>query len=230
MRPMSSPLDLGALYREAREDLARLVRTLSPSQLSTPVPACPPWTVHDVIAHLAGDAVDAVSGGREGTGAERAEAHIAERASTPTTVVLREWERVATQVEMLLTKSGGAAVDPVVELAAHEHDIRGALGLPGNRDSRAVEVATDRIVSLWFSKIESSGLPDVVIHDGSDDVVAGRFDAPVGFRASSFEVFRAGMGRRSRAQIERRLHDTDDPGAYVPLLCLRGPAEADIVE
>lgn len=229
--PMAEPVDLGVLYREAREDFERLVRSLSPGQLATPVPACSPWTVHDVVAHVVGEAVEAVAGGGGAvSGPDRVADHVAERSSTPTTVVLREWERAATQFELLLSKSGGSAVEPVVDLVTHEHDVRGAVGLPGNRDSRAVQVGTERVVSLWFSKIESAGLPDVVIHDGSDDVVAGRFDAPVGFRASPFEIFRAGHGRRSRSQIEGRFHDTDDPAAYVPLLCLRGPAESDIVE
>ena len=231
MPTMNRPLDVGTAYRDAREDIEALVRSLTPDQLAAPVPACPGWTVHDVVSHVTGVAADAVGVGWRGAPRpEQTSEQVTERAATPTNVVLREWERAASQFELLLTKSGGVAIEPVMDLVNHEHDIRGALGLPGNRASEGVAIAIDRVVSLWFSKIDSAGLPDVVIHDGPDEVVAGRFDAPVGFRASPFEVFRSGFGRRSRAQIERRFHDVDDPAPYVDLLCLFGPADTDIVE
>jgi hypothetical protein len=117
----------------------------------------------------------------------------------------------------------------VADVVVHEQDMRGALGLPGHRDTPLIDLVTAPVAKLWESKIDSAGLEPVVVKDG-DEVLYGSPDAPVEMRASRFEFFRAAYGRRSRSQIERRLGGTDDPGAYVDLLCVFGPAESDLVE
>lgn len=227
---MSERIDLGASYRRAHETVAELVRTLSPQQLQTSVPACPGWSVHDVVSHLTGVVTDVV-GGRPYVGHdEQAASQVGERAETPTSVVLREWERSASQFEVVLSRSGVSDLTPVLDVAVHEQDIRGALGLPGNRDGELIQLAVERAAQLLLSKLESAGLDPVVIMDDAGSVVAGHSDAPVSIRMSPFEYFRAAYGRRSRAQIERRIHGTREAGLYVPLLCVSGPAEADIIE
>jgi hypothetical protein len=145
-------------------------------------------------------------------------------------IVLREWERSASQVEVVLSRSGVSDLTPVFDVAVHEHDIRGALGLPDNRAGELLGLAVERTARLLSSKVESAGLDPVVIVDDAESVVFGDGAAPVTIRMSQFEYFRAAFGRRSRAQIERRVHGTNQPGAYVPLICLSAPAVADIIE
>ncbi len=228
---MSQVVDLGETYRGAREAVAELVRTLSPEQLHTQVPACPGWSVHDVISHLTGVATDKVNGQlRDGGDEEQAAPQVVARAETPTAVVLREWERSASQFEVVLSRSGVSDLTPVFDVVVHEHDIRGALGLPENRGGELIGLAVERAARVLLSKVESAGLETVVIVDEAESVIAGNGHAPVTIRMSPFEFFRAAFGRRSRAQIERRIHGTNEPGAYVPLLCLSPPPEADIIE
>ena len=50
--------DWGALYAEHVADLSALAGDLTEDQLATLVPATPAWTVHEVLAHLAGSASD----------------------------------------------------------------------------------------------------------------------------------------------------------------------------
>lgn len=227
---MTSSLDLGGGYRTAREDVAALVRALGPEQLSAAVPACPGWTVHDVVSHLTGAATDAVNGRLRGMPEpSQTTAQVAERAGSPTSIVLREWERTASQFEVVLSKASSSLLYAVVDVVVHEQDIRGALGLPGNRDNSLIEMALDRALELFASKVESAGLPGVVFEEG-DEVIAGSPTASVKYGASVFETFRAVYGRRSRTQIERRFSGTDDPAPYVPLLCTFGPAVTDIIE
>lgn len=222
--------DLGVSYRQAREGVAELIRSLSPDQLTRPVPACPGWTVHDVVAHMTGVASDVITGRLAGIPDEsQTAAQVADRAGTPTSVVLREWERSASQLEALLSKGGRSNLPPVVDVVVHEQDIRGALGLPGNRDTPLIDLVTAPVVRLWESKIDSAGLAPAAIVDGQR-LLYGSPEAPVRMQTSRFELFRAAYGRRSRSQIERRIHGTDDPGAYVDLLCVFGPAESDLVE
>jgi uncharacterized protein (TIGR03083 family) len=54
--------DLAGMYRETRERLAGLVAGLDKAQLGTPVPACPGWSVADVVGHLAAIPEDALAG------------------------------------------------------------------------------------------------------------------------------------------------------------------------
>jgi uncharacterized protein (TIGR03083 family) len=228
---VSEGVDLGVVYRVAREAVTQLVRTLSPEQLQTSVPACPGWTVHDVVSHLTGAATDVVNGRlRDGGDEQQSAPQVVERAETPTLVVLREWERSASQVEVVLSRSGVSDLTPVFDVAVHEHDIRGALDLPDNRGGELVGLAVEHTARLLLSKVESAGLDPVVIVDDAESVVFGDGASAVTIRMSLFEFFRAAFGRRSRAQIERRVHGTNQPGAYVPLICLSAPAGADIIE
>lgn len=223
--------DLGVLYRLAREQVAGLVRSLSPQQLEAPIPVTPGWTVHGVVSHLAGVATDAVNGRLEGMPPpEQTAAQVAERAETPTSVVLREWERSGSQLEALLGKIREVTFSPVTDAAVHEQDIRGAVGVPGNRQGPLVDLALGVAADLWMSRIESAGLLPAGAGEQSGPSIVGSDDAPVKFVGSRFEFFRAIYGRRSRRQIERRFVGTDDPSAYVSLMCVFEPPEHDVIE
>jgi hypothetical protein len=63
LRAMS--VSLGDAYRRAFTRLDTRLRSLAataPSSLDVLVPACPGWTVHSVVSHLSGIAVDALAG------------------------------------------------------------------------------------------------------------------------------------------------------------------------
>ena len=223
--------DLGSLYRLAREQVAELVRSLSPQQLETPIPVTPGWSVHGVVSHLAGVATDAVNGRLRGMPPpEQTAAQIAERARTPTSIVLREWERSGSQLEALLAKTREVTFSPVTDAAVHEQDIRGAVGVPGNRQGPLVDLALGVAADLWMSRIESAGLPSAGAGEQSGPSIVGPDDAPVRFLGSRFELFRAIYGRRSRSQIERRFVGTDDPSPYVSLMCVFEPPDHDVIE
>jgi uncharacterized protein (TIGR03083 family) len=54
--------DLARMYRETRQRLTALVAGLDEVELGAPVPACPGWSVADVIGHLAAIPEDALAG------------------------------------------------------------------------------------------------------------------------------------------------------------------------
>jgi uncharacterized protein (TIGR03083 family) len=227
---MTDPIDVGALYREAREQLSVFIRTLSQAQLDMPVPACPGWTVHGVISHLAGIAADAVAGRLGGVPSESHTAgQVAERTGKPTAVVLREWERSASQFELVLSRAGNSFLPPVLDIVVHEHDVRGALDLPANRDHHLVAVAADTVVERFLSRVASAGLPPVVVVEPGGPIIDGPLDAPMRLSIPRYELFRAGFGRRSARQIEARF-EGGDPQPYVAHLAIFGPAASDIVE
>lgn len=228
---MPAVTHLGALYRQAREQVSSLVRSLGPQQLETAVPACPGWSVHDVVSHLAGVANDVINGRLTGVPTpDQTAAQVTERAATPTSIVLREWERTGSQLEVLLSKAGRQGAMAVVDATVHEQDIRGAVDVPGNREGELVDLAIRRPLEVFVGKVDSSGLAPVRVVDDSGEPLAGSDDAPVEFKASRFELMRCIYGRRSKAQVSRRFAGVDDPDAYVDLLVVFAPAATDIVE
>ena len=140
--------EIGGLYTEGRERLSDIVRQLAPADLATTVPACPDWTVHDVIAHLAGGCADVLAGNIAGvTTAEWADAQVRCRKNRTITQVLEEWSAVAPRLEAM----AGSFPSPlptlwILDLTAHEHDVRGALVRPGAREERGLVIAVDFLV------------------------------------------------------------------------------------
>ena len=221
-------MDVATLYRAHRERITAMVRPVPEAQLLQPCPACPGWSVHDVVSHLAGVATDAVEGrlGGPPSDAQTAE-QVEARRGRPTTVVLREWERSASQFELVLAKAGPALFAAAMDAAVHEQDIRGALGVPGERESETLTLAVDRVLGTWFPKLTSAGLAAPAIA-GPDGVVwRGDAESPVRWAATPYEVFRTAFGRRSAAQFARAF-DGADPQPYLDALLVFGITPVDI--
>ncbi|TML43463.1 MAG: hypothetical protein E6G27_01770 [Actinobacteria bacterium] len=62
--------EVAKAYRGCRERITGLAQQLDERQARAAVPACPEWTVHDVIAHLSGNVADAVARRLGGAGTD----------------------------------------------------------------------------------------------------------------------------------------------------------------
>lgn len=134
---MSTP-EIPALYRATRERVAAFVRTLTPDAHHTVVPACPEWTVHDVVAHVVGITDDALAGNMDGVTTDPwTAAQVARGRDVPVAELLDRWERNAAAFE----PRTAAAPLSVVDLVSHEHDLYGAFGVQAARDSDALAFA-----------------------------------------------------------------------------------------
>lgn len=132
MAPVSTSADLPGLYRDTRERLAELVTALDRAELDTPVPACPGWSVADVVGHLTALVDDALAGRLTGPpGPEQTAEQVARYRGRPIEDVVGTWAELAPRFEEVV---GTFNIWPaVLDVASHEHDIRGALGRPGGR-------------------------------------------------------------------------------------------------
>ena len=78
-RPMT---DWGEVYRANVIGVSALAGSLEPEDLTRRVPATPDWTVHDVLAHLAGSPADVLAGRMDDApSAAWTARHVAERAA-----------------------------------------------------------------------------------------------------------------------------------------------------
>jgi uncharacterized protein (TIGR03083 family) len=220
--------DLGELYRRRRESIEGLVAGLTDQDAGTPVPTCPKWTVHDVVAHVVGVAVDGTSGNMTGAPGEAwTAAHVDARRDHPVGALLEEWAEVAPRLEAALAGVERSAA--IVDVATHEQDIRTALSRAGERDNDAIRRAVTWLVPGFGDRVSAAGLPAVrvVTEDGEQTVGSG--DPVMTLETSRFELFRAALGRRSRPQVEA-LFRGGDAGPYVAPFVLFGPADGDITE
>ncbi len=212
-------MELDVLYQESRQ---RITSLLADADCSVPVPTCPGWTVHDVIAHLLGVADDALAGRLTGPPSEEQTAEeVARDRDVPTAALLEQWEPLAEGFAPLVAQF---RVWPgVIDVVSHEHDIRGALGRPGDRDSDGVRVCAGAVLRGWQPPVAVR-----VAMDGSS-VVAGAGDPALGLETTPFELLRARMGRRSRAQLAA-LAWTGDPAPVLDHFVVFGPAASDVIE
>jgi uncharacterized protein (TIGR03083 family) len=203
------------------------------------VPASPDWSVLDVVAHVTGVAGDVASGEEleelnlvealvDPVQAARRETMTARQVSSrrgrTVDEVLAEWDAT---LKLLLPMMRGErpfplpnpALEAIVttDLAVHAQDVRGALGMPGDRESAAVGVALASYSQGLAYKIRFAGLPALRLRYGGKERMAGDGEPGAIVEADRFEIFRALAGRRSTGQI-RAFDWTGDPEPYLPLI------------
>lgn len=227
MTPERDRVDLSTTYRESRERLHDLVRSLGEDAKGVPVQACPRWSVHDVIGHLVAIAEDVLAGRLTGPPTdEQTEAQVARRRDQTTAASLDEWTTLAPGLEEIL---GAARVWPgVLDVLCHEHDVRGAIDQPGARDVAGIGAGADYLLHVLALPVPVTvRVGDTTYTKGPEATTAGT--APIELETDSFEAFRFRLGRRSRRQLEA-MRWTGDPTPVLDHLYLFGPSPVDIVE
>jgi hypothetical protein len=165
--------DWGDLYREHVAAVSAMAQTLTEEQLVATVPGTPAWTVHEVLAHLAGTASDSVTGRMDGApGPEWTSRHVSERADLPVAELVAELQSHEDAVVESVVDNPRPAL--VWNLAVHHADLHEALGLPRMPDR------------LWLPVAEA---------------LAPRAGA-VADAVPPYELFRGLFSRRSRAQMQ----------------------------
>jgi uncharacterized protein (TIGR03083 family) len=191
--------DWGALYRENVAAVTELVADLTDEQLSTEVPATPAWTVHDVLAHLAGGPSDAVTGRMEGApGPEWTARQVGERLGFPVADLVAELR--AHQDAVAESADGSPRPAIVWDIAVHHADLHEALGLPPLEERLWAPV----LAGAAPMRFGTSGVPEDV---------------------DPYELFRAIFSRRSRAQMQA--WGLPLSAGQLDELCIFGPREDD---
>ena len=223
MAPAPADPALSQLYGQTQARVVALVVELDEQQVVAPVPACPGWRVRDVVAHLTAVGEDVLEGRLTGPPSdEQTAAQVARFRDGPLSEVLARWRE--------LTPQFGEAIDAfgvwpaVLDVATHEHDIRGAIGAPGARETEVVRLGSDRLLAWMQPPVALR----VEVEDEAYDLGPEEEPAIV-LRTERFEALRWRMGRRSRAQLAG-LDWTGDPTPLLDHLVVFGPSPADITE
>ena len=190
---------------------------------STAVAACPGWSVRDVVAHMVAVAEDWARGRWAGPPTdEETAAQIARFGDYDVAEILAAWTDAAAQLDHMAETAGVAP--PLGDITSHEHDVRGAIGRPGARDSAAVWYSSDRLLTNLRTPVPLRvTVEDAQYRSGPDD------RAEIRLRTTRFEALRWRTDRRSRAQLAA-MDWSGDPTPVLDHLYMFGPADTDIVE
>jgi len=231
-----------AAYEDGVRRLVALIDGLPDPDLRTRVPACPLWSVHDLVAHLCGVADDSTHG-RFFEGATQAwadpELAAQREAWTATQVEARrdldrhqlvaELERNGQALVRALRRGDSAATEvppwmigaPVLDLAAHIGDLREALMLSPEPETLVARYGFAGFRAWLGERVAASGLPPLRLVDHSDPastwVLGGEGEPGASLEADGFELFRAISGRR-RLEDVRSWSWSGDPSAYLAVL------------
>ena len=223
--------EVGQAYRGVRLRVGRLVDAADADARARVAPAAPDWTAHDVLAHLVGVSTDIVSGNLDGVGTDPWAAVQVERGRERSCEELvAEWNEHGPVVEEMAAQFGRAAGQLLSDATTHEHDLRGALGVPGARDSDAVVLSVGFVGRSLGEQLDAGTVGALVVEHGTDPAafVIDTFGtgAPVAsLRIDDFELVRALTGRRSTEQIAA--YDWDGTFAPEQLVLARFTARPD---
>jgi hypothetical protein len=176
---------------------------------------------------MVGGPADFLAGNYEGAGGEEwTQAQVEARRGRDLTSLIEEWDGLYADLDAAI-RGGTVPAPAAFDVITHEQDLRGALGAETTPDPLAVRFVTDGFSARFERAIEKAGLPPVELRDPASGWRAGTAGG-VTARASEFEWFRALTGRRSGTQV-CAFDWTDDPAAYLDLMCPFGPLrETDV--
>ena len=149
------------------------------------VPCTPEWTVQQLAAHLVGVPEDVLAGRMEGVASDAwTQAQVERYGDLTLTEMADLFESSAPQIDAILHHIPQPIISQfVMDAVTHEQDMRSALGVPGGRDSKAVEVG----VGFFLNLIEVSDPP--------------LFNVLTSTSASPWDVLRSLTGRRTVEQM-----------------------------
>jgi hypothetical protein len=133
------------------------------------------------------------------------------------------WSDCSATLEPMI--AAAQAWPPVLDVVSHEHDLRGAVGVPGGRTSEGVS----RGVEALCVRARPLPVPVRVIWDDGEGLIDGDGRRELAVRTSRFEMLRWRLGRRSRRQM-LEYNWSDNPEVVIDSLAIFGPAETDLIE
>lgn len=211
-------------YRESHQAISDLITSENEHM---PVPACPGWTLHDLLAHVTGVMQDFVSGNTEGApGPDWTAAHVERFRDVGVESTKSAWRAALDQTGPIFRQMGAQLLPDIV---THELDVRGALGNTAERESERLGAAVDVLVTWGDAYYNRAAIPALELRTDRKVFNLGDGSPRGSVFLSTFEASRVLTGRRSRAQI-RALEWSGDPDPWLDHMSTLGSRERDLTE
>ncbi len=220
---MAGDADAAREWEDARQRVTALLQAADADQLSSRVPACPDWTVHQLLSHMVGLDADVLADDEDpGHSPEWTQRQVDARNEVSTEQVLAEWAELA---PALATRIADTDPRPLGDVIIHEQDLRGALDAPGAQDTAGLASIRDAMAQRFADSL--GDLAPVRFESGDFSWSSGDGEPGVVLAAGGFDAFRAFTSRRSAAEL-RSWVTSGDVEPYLPVFGGLGdlPSEA----
>jgi uncharacterized protein (TIGR03083 family) len=205
------PIDQVAVsYIALRARVIDLLRSTPESSGNIVVPCTPEWTIQQLAAHLVGVPEDVLAGRMQGVASDAwTHAQVEMYGDLTLTELADLLESSAPKIDAIIHNFPQPIISQfVMDAVTHEQDMRSALGVPGGRDSKAVEVG----VGFFLNLIEVSDPP--------------LFMELTNTSASLWDVLRSLTGRRTVEQMNALGLDGEAIALHFPGSPFTLPTEA----
>ncbi|NYJ73538.1 maleylpyruvate isomerase family mycothiol-dependent enzyme [Allobranchiibius huperziae] len=211
-------------WKDAQARVIELVEGLSADAAETIVPACPDWTVRDLLSHMIGLDADVLAGDEPDDHNEAwTGRQVDQRRGRDVAALVDEWRSLT---EPLATWMQAHTTRPLGDVVIHEQDLRAALHSPGARDTNGLRALRDRMADGFAERVRDTGASTIELRSPTWQFVAGEGAPAVRVEASEFDLTRALMSRRSADQL-RAWTVEGDIESYVELFAGLGPLPHD---
>jgi len=206
--------ELFSAYDATRTRMIELARAAGPDALGATVPACPDWTALQLITHCVSMPA-ALGAGDFPTGDlnEWIDKILTDRAGTSLDQLAEEWVGANETIAGMVNGGGAVLFD---DLVVHEHDLRGALGVP-DHSALDASISVPRSLESCVAALETTGLGSIEVRSGSD--VWRSHDAEPGWilGGTPWEAVRVLYSRRTADEV-RALGGSDNINDYIAVL------------
>ncbi|CAB4806422.1 unannotated protein [freshwater metagenome] len=206
--------ELFAAYDATRARMLDIARSAGPDALTTTVPSCPDWSALQLITHCV--SMPAALGAGDfpsGDTGNWIDKILNDRAGRSLDELDAEWASANDTIAGMVNGGGAVLFD---DLVVHEHDLRGALGVP---DHSAIDasISVPRSLESCVAALETAGLGSIEVRSGSD--VWRSHDAEPGWilEVSPWEAVRVLYSRRTADEL-RALGGSDNINDYIAVL------------
>ncbi|WP_205859400.1 maleylpyruvate isomerase N-terminal domain-containing protein [Phycicoccus flavus] len=209
-----------AEWQQAHERVCDLVLAADDAAMDRPVPATPDWSARDLLSHMVGLGADVLAGDEPDDHNERwTRAQVEARRDRSTADLVAEWRALAPDLVGWMRENGPR---PLGDVVIHEQDLRGALGVPGARDTAGLAAVRERMAGRVADA--AGDLPPLLLDGGSwTHVTSGDpAEAVTVVRADGFDLFRALTSRRTADQL-RAWTVRGDVAPYLDAFAALGP-------
>ena len=194
-----SEIDEVRAWREAQERVCELVTGVPEADTECHVPACPDWTVRDLLSHVVGLGADVLAGDEPDDHNEAwTQAQVDSRRDRSVADLVAEWRGFADDLEAWMRENG---TRPLGDVTIHEQDLRSALGVAGARDSGAFAAVRDRMAGRFAGRVEGLATIALVGESWRWSSATDGEEAEVVVEAPDFDLGRALMSRRTADQL-----------------------------
>lgn len=207
-------------WQRSHDRVCTFVLDAGDDGMEVAVPSTPDWSARDLLSHMVGLGADILAGDEpDDHNATWTQAQVEARRGRPASALVKEWRALAPDLVDWMRTNGSR---PLGDVVIHEHDLRGALRVPGAQDTPGLAAVRERLAGRMGPAI--AALPALLLDGGDWTWVShgAAEDAGTAVRASGFELFRAVTARRTEAQL-RGWTVRGDIGPYLTAFSGLGP-------